>query len=63
MKDEESKTILVVKAYPNYELNTPEYDWEFPDNWKTSSLIGILEMIKHDLIHHNEDYTEDELTK
>lgn len=44
------KTLLIVKAYPNFEKGKPEYDWEFPDGCDTSRMIGILEMIKYDLL-------------
>jgi len=48
----EEKILLIVKAYPNYEKNKPEFDWEFPDNCSTSRLIGLLELIKADLIEN-----------
>ena len=49
---ETEKTLLIVKAYPNRELNKPEYDWEFPDKCPTSMMIGILEMVKYDLLNN-----------
>ena len=56
------KTLLIVKAYPNFEKGKPEYDWSFPDKCETSRMIGILEMIKHDLLKHmdnlNGEYEE-----
>ncbi len=48
---EEEKTLLIVKAYPNLELGKPEYDWEFPDSCSTTRMLGILEMIKYDLLN------------
>ncbi|MFW5895555.1 MAG: hypothetical protein ACOCT9_02305 [archaeon] len=47
---EDFKTLLIVKAYPNYEKGKPEYDWSFPDNCPTTRMLGILEMIKYDLL-------------
>lgn len=60
---EEGKTLLVVKAYPNYEKGKPEYEWEFPISCDTSRMLGILEMIKHDLLNNmdnlNGEYEDD----
>ncbi len=50
MKEQEGKTLLIVKAYPNFELGKPEFDWEFPDNCSTSRMLGILDLIKYDLL-------------
>ncbi len=50
VSEKTEKTLLIVKANPNMELGKPEYDWEFPDKCDTSRMIGILEMIKHDLL-------------
>lgn len=50
MQDE--KIILIVKAYPNWEKNKPEFYWEFPDNCSSSRMIGILELIKMDIINN-----------
>lgn len=52
----EEKILLIVKAYPNYEIGKPEYDWEFPDNCPTTRMIGILELIKNDLIQNTIEY-------
>ena len=49
-KMEQGKTLLIVKAYPNYELGKPEFDWEFLDNCPTSIMLGVLDLIKADLI-------------
>ena len=46
------KTILVVKVYANFEELKPEYDWEFPHTIPTSKMIGVLELIKADLIEN-----------
>ncbi len=47
---EEEKTLLIVKAYLNPEKDKPEFDWDFPDNCSTSRMLGILDLIKADLI-------------
>jgi hypothetical protein len=49
------KVILIVKAYPNYELNKPEFDWEFPNNCPTSTMLGVMDLIKADLIDNWRD--------
>ena len=48
---EEYKVLLIVKAYPNFEKGKAEYDWEFPNKCDSSRMLGILELIKHDLLH------------
>lgn len=58
---EECKVLLIVKAYPNFEKGKAEYDWEFPDKCDSSRMIGVLELIKHDLLHSwNEKIEEEE---
>ena len=58
---EEGKVLLVVTAYPNITIGKAEYDWEFPNNCDSSRMIGILELIKHDLLHSwNEKLEEEE---
>lgn len=58
-ENSEEKTLLIVKAYPNYQLGKPEFDWEFPDNCSTSRMLGILELIKHDLLHSWDEQIEE----
>ena len=57
---EEVKTLLIVTASFNEETGKPEYDWQFPDNCATSRMLGILELIKFDLLTHwDEQNSED----
>lgn len=51
MKVIKDKVLLIVKAAPNFQKGKAEYDWEFPDNCDSSRMLGILELIKHDLLH------------
>jgi len=54
------KIILVVKAYANLETRKPEYDWAFPDSIPTTRMIGILELIKADLLNNFSNKQETE---
>ncbi len=56
----EEKILLIVKAFPNFEKGKAEYDWEFPSNLDSSRMIGILELIKHDLLNNWNEQLEEE---
>lgn len=56
---EYSETLLIVKAYPNMEKGKPEYGWDFPYPCDTSRMLGILELIKHDLLHSWDEKQEE----
>ena len=58
MKSE--KILLIIKAYPNFEKGKAEYDWEFPEKIDSSRMLGILDLIKHDLIHSWNENVEEE---
>jgi len=59
-EEQEGKTLLIVRAYPNLKLGKPEYDWEFPTNCPTSRMLGILDLIKHDLLTQWKEDVEEE---
>ena len=50
MKKEDEKILLIVRAFPNYEKGKPEYDWEFPSHADISRMLGVLDLIKFDLM-------------
>lgn len=57
---EPERTLLIVKVYANIEKGKPEYDWKFPDKCDTSRMLGILEMIKYDLLKNWMEESEQE---
>ncbi len=61
MTEEDHKVLLIVKAYPNFEQGKAEYDWEFPDKCDISRMMGVLDLIKHELLHRwKKEQEEDE---
>lgn len=50
LEEEDGKIILIVKAYPNYDLNKWEFDWDFPNTVPISGMLGVLDLVKSDLI-------------
>ena len=50
--ENEEKDILIVRIRFNDLYNKPEYSWDFPNNIDTTRMLGVLELIRDDLLNH-----------
>lgn len=50
MELELEKTLLVIKAHYNQTTRELDYSWTFPDRADSTRLIGLLELVKQDLL-------------